>query len=125
MCIRDRPLSDPRRERFPLDVLEREEAATISRLDPVDGRDIGVAQAREESRLALEPLEPVGIRRDIVGERLERYRPVEPRVMGEIDDAHATTGELSLEPVGTDQVGLDGSAAPRVGHGWRGYLSLI
>ena len=64
----------------------------------------------ERFRFALEARQPVRIGGDVVRQRLDRDRAVEPGIPGEVHDAHAAAGELALDAVGTD---LGGDARAR------------
>src|SRR5882672_2615354 len=99
---RERAAGEPRRERFPLDVLKSEVAAPAALLHTIDARDVGMIERGEGLRLALEAGEPVRVRGDVVGQRLDRDPAVEPGVASEVDDPHAAPRDLALDAVGTD-----------------------
>ena len=66
-------------------------------LERVDGRDARVRERRGRARLAVQP----GAGRSASvppRQRLEGDVAAEPRVVGEIDDAHAAAADLALDP---------------------------
>jgi hypothetical protein len=65
----------------------------------------------ERPRLALEAGQPVRVGRELVGQRLDRDGPVEPRVAAEVDDAHPSAPDLAVDGVRSDA----GSGARRHG----------
>ncbi len=77
---RDGPTREPVTERVSLDVLEDEVLAAVVLFDAVDPRDVRMVELGERLALALEPLEPGRIRRQLVGERLDGDVTVEPCV---------------------------------------------
>ena len=60
----------------------------------VDGADVGVVQSRGSPRLALEPLQRLGLGAQILGEELERHVAAQSGVLGLVDDTHAAAPEL-------------------------------
>ena len=60
----------------------------------------------QRPRLALESSQPLGVLRQMLGQRLDRHRAVELRVAAQIDDAHAAATDLAFEGVGADLGGL-------------------
>jgi hypothetical protein len=64
----------------------------------VDHDHIGMADAREHLRLAQKCLGAFR-RRELGPQHLDRDRPVEHHLVGEIDAPHAAAGELSLDAV--------------------------
>ena len=61
---RDRPLSDAIRKRRSLDQLQHECLDAVGVLQPVDRRDVGMIQGRQDFRLALEAGQPLRISGD-------------------------------------------------------------
>ena len=51
--------------------------------EAVDGGDVRMVQRGQHPGLALEALEAVGIGRDVFGQRLQRHRSPQPRVVRE------------------------------------------
>ncbi len=68
--------------------LEDEEARSTGVLEAVDRGDVRMVERGESPRLALQPREPVGVRRELRREDLDRDLAAEPRVMRPIDLAH-------------------------------------
>jgi hypothetical protein len=98
----ERPLVETILERVALDVFEDEIAPAVLLLEPVDAGDVRMVELRERLRFALEPLEPAGIRRQILRQRLDRDFTIETRIRREVDDAHPTTPDLAVDGVWAD-----------------------
>ncbi len=95
-----RPSSGIRsRKRLAVDQLEREERDAAGFFDRVDRDDIRVIERRGGPRLAIEPLAPVRIARQLAGQDLERDPPLQPRVVGEVDLAHPAFANELNDPV--------------------------
>ena len=67
---RERPACDQIRERLALDELQDDAGQTISLLQPVHRRDVGMIERRQELRLALKPRQPIGVLRESFGQHL-------------------------------------------------------
>jgi len=92
---RQRPPLDPLLERLPLVVRHHEvELAVGGLVDLADGADVGVVECRRRLRLLQEPL----LRRFVAGqvrrEELDRHLALQARVVGRVDDPHATVAEF-------------------------------
>ena len=63
----------------------------------------------QHPRLALESLQAIGVRGDVVGEGLEGYGAAEAGVVGEEDDAHSPAPDFAVYLIGANGgAGLDG-----------------
>ena len=69
----------------------------------VDADHVRVREPRCEPGLAQEALAEVGVAGEVLGQQLDRHRPVQLLVLREVDRRHAAVPERSLEPVAADQ----------------------
>ena len=83
------PLRDALRQILALDELHHERVHAAGLLEPIDRRDVGMIQRRERLRLALEPRQAVGVRRERVRQDLDRDLAAERRVRRPIHLPHA------------------------------------
>ena len=67
---RNRTPRNALRKRLPRHELEHEIVHLIGSLEPVDGRNIGMVQRREDLRLSLEAREPFGVSGELSGRTL-------------------------------------------------------
>ncbi len=72
----------------------------LGRADVVDGGDVRMVQRRGRAGFLLEARQPLGIRRELLRQDLDRDLAAEPRVAGQPDLAHAAGAELLLDLVG-------------------------
>jgi hypothetical protein len=79
------------------DELQDEEAMAVTLLEAVDGRDVGVVQRAEDSRLALEARHAVGIAGYRLGQDLECDLSGETGVAGPIDLAHSSAPQCGKD----------------------------
>ncbi len=86
----------------PVHVAHGDEEATLRLARLVDRHDVGMVEGRREARLAQQALAEALIPGEIRAEDLERNRPVEARVAGEVDLAHAAAADQLLDLVGTE-----------------------
>ena len=93
----------------PLDVAHRDEEEVVGRPGLVDRDDVRMVDRRGELRLAQEPVTERLVLGEAGGEQLERDPPLEPQVLGQVDDAHPAEAEQRLDPV-AGELGAD----PRV-----------
>ncbi len=93
------PSRDDVGERLAVDVRHGDVRAALVLTDLVHGDDVRVVEPRGRLRLAFEAGERIGVRRHLVGEKLERRFPVELAVLGEIDLTHSALAELAQDPV--------------------------
>ncbi len=85
--------------------------------DLVNVADVGVIQCRRRLGLLEEALFGRLVSRQVRREELDRDVPIQPRVMGQVDDAHAPAPKL-----GDDRIRAEGRAGGE-GHG-RGRFYL-
>src|SRR5207244_13419961 len=67
--------------------------------DVEDLDDVGMAKASRDLSLTQEAQAKAGIAGEVVGEELDRDRPVELAVVCELDERHPAVPERPLEPV--------------------------
>ena len=108
-CDRDRlvdrefPLRPhPRVERLPLDQLHHDGGEPRPLLQAVDGRNIRVVERRQNPRFALEPCEPVLIRREQPWQNLDRDLAMQLGIARAVDLAHAACAQLREDLIGTE-----------------------
>ena len=85
---RDRSLGDAIRQRRPVDQLHDQCMGRARVLKTVEVRDVRMVQRGEDLRFAAEAHEPIGIRREGVGQNLQRDDAIELGVAGAVDLAH-------------------------------------
>ncbi len=93
------PGSDPLRQGLALEQLHGDEVLTLVGVDGVDGADVGVVEGGGGPGLPLKALEHRGVRGQLRGQELEGYVAAELRVLGLVDDPHASAAELGGDPV--------------------------
>lgn len=69
----------------------------------VDGADVRMVQRRRRSGLPLKPFERLAVAREVFGKELERDAAAETRILGRIDNAHATRPECGDDSVSADR----------------------
>ena len=106
----ERALAQPALEVGAIDEAHGQEVAAVPLAGLVDGDDVGMVDGGGHLRLAQEA-RPEGL---VIGrqrgDELDGHRPIEGRVRGPVDDAHAAAADDRLEVVAAE-VG----AQPRVG----------
>jgi hypothetical protein len=89
------------RERLALDQLhDQDRHAAVAVLETVQGRDAGMVEGGEDARLLPQASEPLGLARELVGQRLEGDLAMQFRVAGAVDLAHAPGAEPGHDLVG-------------------------
>ncbi len=68
----------------------------------VDREDVRMVERRDRARLAVEPMEAVGVVRRRVGQQLQGDLAPQTRVAGAVDLAHAALSERSEDLVGAE-----------------------
>ena len=96
---------DPIRQRRAFDKLQHQRPCVAGFFQPVDRADVGVVERRQHLRFTLEAGQPFGITGKGVRQHLDRHVPVEGRVPGTVDLAHAAFADL-----GGDGIGAEGGA---------------
>ncbi len=114
-------------ERPPVDVLHDEKRDAGNRFrrvvriggrrrgpDVVERADVGVIEARNDARLALEPLRELGVAGKRGRQDFDRDRALEPCVAGLVDFSHPTRAKRADDLVRTELgPGLEGHKRPR------------
>ena len=77
-------------------------ALAVLLADVVNGADIGMVQRRCGLRFAPKSRQGLGIAGHFVGQKLQRDKAVQARVLGFVDHAHATAAELFDDAVVRD-----------------------
>ncbi len=86
---------DPFLERLAGVVGHRQEHLAVRRLvDLMDSADVRVVERRGRLRLLHQALLGFGITRALGRQKLEGNHPLEPKVLGFVNDPHATAAEL-------------------------------
>ena len=80
-------------ERAPLDQFHREEDTSVDLINRVDRDDVRVVEGGDGSRFTVEPRDGVGIGFDAGRQHFQRDVPLELRVAGTIDVAHAAAAK--------------------------------
>ena len=93
----------------PLDVAHRDEEEVLGRPGLVDRDDVRMVDRRGQLRLAQEWASERLVLGEPPRQQLERDLPLEPQVLGQVDDAHAAPAQQRLDPV-TGELSTD----PRV-----------
>ena len=78
-------------QRPAFDELEDQRRDIFGIRDTIDGRDVRMIERREGARLALEARAPSRVGSEVRRQDLERDVAAEPRVVGAIDGAHASS----------------------------------
>jgi hypothetical protein len=82
-----------RRQVLPVDELHGEERVAAGLADVVDAADVGMRDIPRHPHLGPESFDAIGVRRDGVGQELERDRLAEHQVLGAIDVAHPAAAD--------------------------------
>ena len=86
-------------------VLAGDVQVVVDFLEREHRRDAGVMQRCRRARFAPQPFTAGRIADKLRRDRLERDRASEPRVLGEVNDAHAAFAEHAANEVGADSFG--------------------
>src|SRR5579862_1189493 len=90
----------------PIKKLHRNESAPVFFSDVVNRANVGMVQGRSRLRLSLETGKRLGIVGNAIGQKLQRYEPVQPRVVDLVNQTHTTTADL-LQDVVVGDGGID------------------
>ena len=93
----------------PLDVAHGDEEEVLGRPGLVDRDDVRMVDRRGQLRLAQEAVTERFVLGEAGGKQLERDLPLEPQILGQVDDAHAAPAQQRLDPI-AGELGAD----PRV-----------
>jgi hypothetical protein len=107
-----RPIPEQLLEVLPLDVAHRNEDAPVGLARLVDRDDVRVVERGRELRLGQQPLAEALVLGEARREQLERHLPLQPPILGELDDPHAAATEHVLDPV-AQKLGTNGQISPR------------
>jgi len=101
-------------ERAALHVLHHDVEAPLAVPDVIDLDDVRVHEPGREPRLAQEAVAKRLVPGEVLGQHLERDRPVELPISGEIDGCHAAAAE---RPLDQKALGDGATAHTRLRHG--------
>ncbi len=88
--------------RSPLDQFEHERLGAVRIFEPVDRRDMGMVQRREDLGFALEPGESIGVVGDGREQDLDRDLATQLRVARTIDGTHAALADRRQDLEGAE-----------------------
>ena len=94
---RQRPAGQPGAERLAVEVLHDEELEAVLLPDVVERADVRMVEPRDGAGLALEALAPIGLRRRVRRQDLDRDRAADAGVDRAVDVAHAPTAEQDAD----------------------------
>ena len=93
------PLREDRRQRAAAQELHHEVDDPARLPDAIDGDDVGMLELRTEARLALEPLDEVGVEGEGERQHLHRHLALELKVARPVDERHAAAAQLGEDLV--------------------------
>ena len=93
----------------PLDVAHGDEEEIVGRPSLIDRDDVRMVDRRGQLRLVQEAVTERFVHGEAGGQQLQRDAPLEPQILGQVDDAHATPAQQGLDPI-AGELGAD----PRV-----------
>jgi len=82
---------DPCGQRLALEELHDEERPAVLLVDVEDAADVRMGQRGCRTGLPLQPLERLGVVREVLRQELQGDVPAEAQVLGLIDDAHSAS----------------------------------
>ncbi len=94
--------AQPVAQRLAFEQLADQERRALVAAEVVDGEDVGVVERRRGARLALEPLQPLGVPRHLRRQHLDRHLPPQPPVARPVDLPHPPGPERRQDLVGTE-----------------------
>jgi hypothetical protein len=98
----ERPAEDALGERLAIDQLHHQVVGRAFAADVVEGADVGMAQAGDEPRLALETRARAVARGEVLGQHFDRDVTAEPGVPGAVDLPHPAGAEGGNDLVGAE-----------------------
>ena len=101
--------SEPLFQVTPLDVAHGDEEEVVGRPSLVDRDDVRMVDRSGQLGLAQEAVTERFVLGEAGSQQLERNPPLEPQILGQVDDAHAAPAQQRLDPV-AGELGAD----PRV-----------
>ena len=84
-------------ERLPLDVLHRDERTAVVLTDVEDAHDVRVREPSRQTCLTEKAPPKILVAREVLGEPLQRHRPVELDVVSEVDGCHRAVTQRTNE----------------------------
>ena len=102
LARRQRPSAHSTAERFPFEQFGDDERRSGFGADIVNGQDVRVIELSGGARLLLEATQPAGVRRERVGDQLDRDLAPEPWIAGAVHLAHATRTQPADDLIGAD-----------------------
>ena len=96
------PRLEPRCERLALEILHDEELEPVLLADVEEWADVRMAERRDRSGFAFEPLAELGVGREVSGKYLDRDDAIEPGVAGPVDFAHPAGAERRNDFIRTE-----------------------
>ncbi len=91
-------------QRTPGHVFHRDERPAVGVADIVDDANVGMVERGGCFGLAAEPRQDLAVPGEILGDELEGDRPLEPDVLGLVDDAHPAAAQLLEDAVVRDRL---------------------
>jgi hypothetical protein len=119
----ERTALQPLSERLSLDELGDHVGTAVQLAEVVHDQNVRVVEARDGARLLVEAAQAVALRAELRGQELDRDRPIELAVVGEIDLTHAAGTEARHQPISGDFLAAQVEPRPRIvqQHGRRGF----
>ena len=96
--------SQPVFQRLSFEELHDDEGLAIEFANIVDGADVRMVERVCSARFSLETFERLPVLCEVFRQELERYEAPEPRVLGLVDDPHATATKPFHDPVMSDRL---------------------
>ena len=90
----------------PLHVAHGDEEDVLGRPSLIDRDDVRMIDRRGQLRLAQEAVTERLVLGEAGSEQLERNPPLEPQILGQVDDAHAAQAEQRHDPI-AGELGAD------------------
>jgi len=87
---------------FAFDELQHEILLTVRLLKTMNRADVRMIQRREHLCFSLKPRQPIRITQQMLRQRLDGHRPIKPRVVRKIHDAHSALAKLRADFVAAE-----------------------
>jgi len=91
-----------------VDVFHRQEQMSLDVTDVVHATDVRMRYLARDADLVVKLAEAPRIGRERTREELQRDRMTQPKILGEIDDAHPAPSELADDPIASAQLDASG-----------------
>ena len=102
LAHRQRAAQQPLGERLALEQLHDQEVNAVLGADVVERADVRVLEARDRSGFSRQPLAPLGVLVEVLGQHLDRDLAVESGIAGAVDLAHTPGPEEPHDLVGSE-----------------------